>query len=53
MLAAVPLAFLVAKELGPDVAVVEDPTGEKAFLAATGQTPAQATATWQAWVRKL
>jgi hypothetical protein len=31
----------------------DDPTGEKAFLAATGQTPAQATGAWQAWVRGL
>ena len=30
-----------------------DPTGEKAFAAVTGQTPAQATAAWQAWVRRL
>jgi hypothetical protein len=33
--------------------VKTDPTGEKAFVAATGQTPAQANATWQAWVRRL
>jgi hypothetical protein len=33
--------------------VKTDPTGEKAFAAVTGQTPAQATAAWQAWVRRL
>jgi hypothetical protein len=30
-----------------------DPTGEHAFVAAMGQTPAEANETWQAWVRRL
>jgi hypothetical protein len=30
-----------------------DPTGEQAFFTATGMTPAQANAAWQAWVRAL
>ena len=33
--------------------VATDPTGEKAFRAATGQTPAEATAAWLRWVRAL
>lgn len=33
--------------------VANDPTGEKAFAAVTGQTTAQANAAWVTWVRAL
>ncbi len=33
--------------------VESDPTGEKAFERATGQTPASANAAWTAWVKAL
>jgi hypothetical protein len=31
----------------------DDPTGEKAFRAVVGKTPAQATAEWARWVKRL
>lgn len=33
--------------------VTEDPTGEAAFTAVTGETPAQADAAWRKWVDRL
>lgn len=33
--------------------VTNDPTGEKAFAAVTGETPARANAAWVKWVRAL